>query len=155
MWGKSSVHPLFFYGGKFSMYICWGLGLIKAINPGFGWFEVPVEMSWAGSIIFAFASVIMLLSFYDLGKSLKYGLPDGATKLVTNGLYRFSRHPLYLGMFLGCFGSIIFFPDPVNVFFAAFCIIPHLFIITVEEKFLAERFGKDWNEYVKKTRRFL
>jgi protein-S-isoprenylcysteine O-methyltransferase Ste14 len=100
-------------------------------------------------------TIVLLLSFYDLGSSLRYGLPEKDTRLKTSGLYRFSRHPLYLAVFIVTLASIIFFPDILNIFIGLYCIAIHYRMISAEEKFLTKRFGMEWEEYKKKVRRFL
>ncbi len=155
LWGNPSINPFLFYSGKITMFICWGLALLKAIFPTFGWVEVPLWMSWAGSCMLCVATVVLLLSFYGLGSSLRYGLPEKDTRLKTTGLYRFSRHPLYLGVFLATISSIIFFPNILNVFIGLYCIVTHYLMILGEEKFLAEKFGVDWDVYKSRVRRFL
>jgi protein-S-isoprenylcysteine O-methyltransferase Ste14 len=155
LWGRPSINPFLFYSGKITMFICWGLTLLKAIFPTFGWVEVPLWMSWIGACMLCIATVVLLLSFYGLGSSLRYGLPEKDTKLKTSGLYRFSRHPMYLGVFLVTLSCIIFFPDILNIFIGLYCIITHYLMILGEEKFLHEKFGMEWEVYKNKVRRYL
>jgi protein-S-isoprenylcysteine O-methyltransferase Ste14 len=155
LWGNPSIHPSLFYSGKITMFICWGLTLVRAIFPSFGWVSVPHWMSWFGACMLCIGTAILLLSFYALGSSLRYGLPEKDTRLITSGLYRFSRHPLYLGVFLIILSCIIFFPNILNIFMGLYCIAVHFLIISSEEKFLAERFGNEWEVYKNKVRRFL
>ncbi len=155
LWGSPSISPFLFYSGKITMFICWGLTLAKAIIPSFGWTEVPLWMSWTGSILLCIGTAVLLLSFRGLGFSLRYGLPEEDTKLKTTGLYRFSRHPLYLGVFITSFACIVFFPNVLNIFFGLYCIAMQWLMIGGEEKFLAERFGDEWLDYKKKVSRLL
>lgn len=155
LWGNPSINPFLFYSGKITMFICWGLSLLRAIFPSFGWVDVPLWMSWVGAFMLCVATVVLLLSFYGLGSSLRYGLPEKDTQLKTSGLYRFSRHPLYMGVFLVTLSSIIFFPNILNIFIGLFCIATHYLMILGEEQFLAERFGIEWEVYKNKVRRFL
>jgi protein-S-isoprenylcysteine O-methyltransferase Ste14 len=155
LWGNPSIHPFHFYSGKISMYLCWGLGLIKAIFPSFGWMQTPMWLAWFGAILLCISSSLMLLSFYHLGTSLKYGLPDSETRLITSGVYRFSRHPLYLSVFLVCLSSVLFFPDLLNIIIAGYCITTQYLMMLKEEKFLAERFGNEWESYKKKVRKIV
>jgi protein-S-isoprenylcysteine O-methyltransferase Ste14 len=155
LWGNPSINPFLFYSGKITMFICWGLALMKAIFPSFGWVDVPLWMSWLGACMLCIATVVLLLSFYGLGSSLRYGLPEKDTELKTSGLYRFSRHPMYLGVFMVTLSSIIFFPNILNIFIGLYCITMHCLMISGEEKFLAEKFGNEWEVYKNKVRRFL
>jgi protein-S-isoprenylcysteine O-methyltransferase Ste14 len=155
LWGNPSIHPVLFYSGKITMFLCWALALIKAIFPDFGWLNVPVWMSWTGSVFLCIATLVLLLSFYNLGSSLRYGLPGNETKLKTTGLYRFSRHPLYMGVLMVTASSVIFFPHILNILIGLYCIATHYMMISAEEKFLAERFGTEWKDYKDKVRRYL
>ena len=155
VWGNPSIHPFLFYSGKITIFICWGLALLKAIIPTFGWMDVPLWMSWIGAFLLCIGTVLLLLSFYDLGASLRYGLPENETELKTSGLYRYSRHPLYLCVFIITLSSMIFFPDIMNLCIGLYCIAIHTLMISAEEKFLAERFGMEWDVYKKKVRRLL
>ena len=145
LWGSPSI----------TMFICWGLSLAKAIFPSFGWMDVPLWMSWMGAFMLCIATVVLLLSFYGLGSSLRYGLPEKDTQLKTSGLYRFSRHPMYLGVFLVTLSCIIFFPDILNILIGLYCIVMHYLMIRGEEKFLHEKFGMEWEVYKNKVRRYL
>lgn len=155
LWGKPSINPFLFYSGKITMFICWGLSLLKAIFPSFGWVDVPEWISWAGACMLCVATLVLLLSFYGLGSSLRYGLPGKETQLKTTGLYRFSRNPMYLGVFLVTLSSIIFFPNILNIIIGLYCIVMHYLMILGEEKFLDQRFGAEWISYKSKVRRFL
>jgi protein-S-isoprenylcysteine O-methyltransferase Ste14 len=155
LWGNPSINPFLFYSGKITMFICWGLSLLKAIFPSFGWVDVPIWMSWLGACMLCVGTVVLLLSFYGLGSSLRYGLPEKDTQLKTSGLYRFSRHPMYLGVFLVTLSSIIFFPNILNIFIGLYCIALHYLMILGEEKFLGEKFGSEWEAYKNMVRRFL
>jgi protein-S-isoprenylcysteine O-methyltransferase Ste14 len=83
--------------------------------------------------------------------------PSGETsKLVTNGLYRFSRNPMYLGMALVLLGVAFLLGS-----LTPFGVIP-LFLwwissqfIPREEHTLSTQFGNDWLEYKAQVRRWI
>lgn len=155
VWGKPSIHPLLFYSGKISQFICWGFLLVKSLNPSFLGMEFPLWLRWPGTVILCIGTVVLLLSFYDLGTSLKYGIPESSTQLKTKGLYRYTRHPLYLGVYLLSISSIIYFPNFLNILMGLCTMSTHYMMILAEEKFLAERFTKEWNDYKRRVPRFL
>ena len=153
--GKPTIRPLFFYTAKLFFFLNWMLFLIKALFPEFGYIPVPLELSWAGTIFLIIGGILFIPAVLQLGSSLRYGIPDEDTKLKTTGIFRISRNPLYLGLFIICIGSCLYFPDIANVAFCIYTIVFHLKIIKGEEEFLAKRFGDDWKKYTAKVRRLI
>jgi protein-S-isoprenylcysteine O-methyltransferase Ste14 len=77
-------------------------------------------------------------------------------QLIRTGPYRFVRHPSYLGAFLAIIGSTVFLNTIYAVAIAIICMSVAYYIrISVEEKMLASYFGKQYDEYQLKTKRFI
>ncbi|HOI28125.1 MAG TPA: isoprenylcysteine carboxylmethyltransferase family protein [Melioribacteraceae bacterium] len=81
---------------------------------------------------------------------------EASTALVTTGVYRISRNPMYLGMFLFILGESIILGS-IGSF-----VIPILFIIVInkrfistEEKMLASEFREKYLSYCKVVRRWI
>lgn len=73
--------------------------------------------------------------------------------LITTGVFKFSRHPMYLGMVLILIGlSIILGSITPYIVVILFIILIYTLFITVEERMLSETFGDAWLEYKKNTR---
>lgn len=77
-------------------------------------------------------------------------------KLVTTGLFRFSRNPVYLGFFIALLGWAMVLGnaaafDGALLFFVA----AHFWYIPFEENALEMAFGKDYLSYKGKVRRWL
>jgi protein-S-isoprenylcysteine O-methyltransferase Ste14 len=77
-------------------------------------------------------------------------------KLITDGVYRMSRHPMYLGFVLILVGISILLGSmsPYFVVFA-FAIAMEVVFIRMEERMLAERFGEEWDLYRSKVRKWI
>lgn len=81
--------------------------------------------------------------------------PEKATSLVTVGIYRFTRNPMYLGMLLILLGfaflghNLLGFVVPV-----AFVLVINVFQIIPEERALAELFGDEFSAFKKRTPRW-
>jgi len=76
--------------------------------------------------------------------------------LITGGVFRVSRNPMYLGFLLILIGIGVFLGSltPFLVIIA-FAIFNDIVFIRVEERMLEEKFGQVWQEYKRKVRRWL
>jgi protein-S-isoprenylcysteine O-methyltransferase Ste14 len=76
--------------------------------------------------------------------------------LITNGPYRFSRNPLYLGgnlfMFLGA-SLVVGSPSAIAITIIGIFITD--FFIRREERQLSARFGEEWQQYAKRVGRWI
>lgn len=82
--------------------------------------------------------------------------PENATSLVTSGLYRFSRNPIYLADLLFIFAWGLYLSNPFSlVFCIIFILYMNRFQITPEERFLEEKFGNEFLAYKQKVRRWI
>jgi protein-S-isoprenylcysteine O-methyltransferase Ste14 len=81
---------------------------------------------------------------------------EESSALVTSGVFRFSRNPMYLGFVLILVGTAVLMRSltPYAVVLAFGILIDRKYI-AVEERMLAETFGADWAAYRKSTRRWL
>jgi protein-S-isoprenylcysteine O-methyltransferase Ste14 len=82
--------------------------------------------------------------------------PQGASSLVTGGVYRLTRNPMYLGMLLALLGWAVFLANgPALIFLPAFVLYLTEFQIKPEERALAARFGADYAAYRTRVRRWV
>jgi protein-S-isoprenylcysteine O-methyltransferase Ste14 len=99
--------------------------------------------------------VILGFSFLALGKSLTaHPIPAKQGELVTDGLYRFARHPIYTGVLalgLACVLSGGLFPH--ILFFIALVVLLN-YKASFEERLLRARY-EGYASYAEKTGRFL
>ena len=82
--------------------------------------------------------------------------PKQATKLVTDGIFNYSRNPMYLGMAF-VLASMGVFLNPLGgiVFTSIFCAYITKFQIIPEERAMRDLFSSDYDKYIKSTRRWL
>ena len=82
--------------------------------------------------------------------------PEQATKLVTNGIFKHSRNPMYLGMAVILASVAVFFNIIGGIIFMAlFCLYITKFQIIPEEKAMKELFAQDFEQYMQATRRWI
>jgi len=75
-------------------------------------------------------------------------------KLVTNGPYKWLRHPIYAAVIYFSLGSIIAYPNIKTIIAVVIIIASTIVRMLLEEKSLFENF-KDYDAYSKRTKRFI
>jgi len=81
---------------------------------------------------------------------------EESSALVTSGVYRISRHPMYLGNVLILIGVAVMVGSLTPyVVIPIFVVLIEKVFIKVEERMLEEKFGQAWLEYKDKVRRWI
>lgn len=135
------------------------LPLLWVFSPLFAIAEYPLNsvIFAAGVLVAASGLWLFRQSHIELGKnwSISLDLREGH-QLVTSGLYRHLRHPMYTSIFLCALGQALVVPNwivgPANL--VAFFV---LFTVRVqpEERMMAEKFGDQYGSYLAKTKRLI
>ena len=82
--------------------------------------------------------------------------PEQATKLVTDGIFKYSRNPMYLGMVFILSSMAVFFNLIGGIILIAlFFFYITKFQIIPEEKAMSNLFSQDFNKYKQATRRWI
>ena len=82
--------------------------------------------------------------------------PDTTSALVTGGIYRFTRNPMYLGLALVLLAIMVFFSNPLGLIpVVVFVVWMNELQIAPEERALRARFGETFDEYCARVRRWL
>jgi protein-S-isoprenylcysteine O-methyltransferase Ste14 len=112
--------------------------------------------SWIGVLLCLMGLVLLLLSLVAFGKSFRVGIDvDHADKLVTTGVFAFSRNPIYVAFGCVLLGQFLVFPDWILlVYLAAGIWLFHRQVLR-EEEFLRQHYGQEYAEYCRRVRRYL
>jgi len=82
--------------------------------------------------------------------------PEKTSSLVTSGLYRFSRNPMYLGMLLWLLALCLYLNNIAGLLVAAaFVAYINRFQIRPEERALQQQFGEAYERYQQQVARWL
>ena len=96
---------------------------------------------YLGILIIIIAFIIMIVSIKDLGRNLSpFPRPINNSNLVTTGIYRFTRHPMYYSLI---FISVGVFTIKLSIYYLFLTISLALIIkfkIALEEKYLMNKF---------------
>jgi protein-S-isoprenylcysteine O-methyltransferase Ste14 len=127
--------------------------------PG-GWWNLGWAVAGAGAVIYA----LCLLKFLGSGgtpaifftRRLKIVMGEEPGMLVTGGLYRVSRNPMYIGVLLVVFGQAIVLASPrVAAYGLVVLVFFHFVIVLAEEPHLRKERGASFDEYCRRVPRWL
>jgi protein-S-isoprenylcysteine O-methyltransferase Ste14 len=153
--GKATINPILFYTGKVSGYLTWVLLMISfthVLNVS----KNPIAfLRYLSFFLFAAGLLVATVSLINLGKSTRLGLPLEDTAFKTNGIYKYSRNPMYLGFDCLTLASMLLTLNPVVLLLGLYSIAVYHLIILGEEKYLESAFKEEYSKYRAKTRRYL
>jgi len=109
-----------------------------------------------GTVMVLGATALMLAAQLDLGASWRVGIDEGARPgLVTGGLYRYSRNPIYVAMLTALLGFALLLPSWISLGLligAGLGIRRH---VRDEEAYLARTYGEEYRRYAARVGRFV
>ncbi|MDY9928013.1 protein-S-isoprenylcysteine O-methyltransferase [Methanosarcina sp.] len=120
-------------------------------------FSLPARVRWLGAGLIFAGNLLFIWSHRALGRNWSplLEIRRGHT-LITEGPYRFIRHPMYAAIFLIGIGVSLL---SANWIVALSYMLPmtnmYLFRISDEEKMMAEQFGNEYKEYMRNTGRLI
>ena len=96
---------------------------------------------FVGLLIIVIAFVILLVAIKDLGRNLSpFPRPINNSNLVTTGIYRFTRHPMYYSLIFISIGVFIIKLSIYYLFLTISLALIIKFKIALEEKYLMNKF---------------
>jgi protein-S-isoprenylcysteine O-methyltransferase Ste14 len=118
----------------------------------------PPALAVAGGLVAIAGLSLVGWCFYDFAARGR-GTPapwDPPKRLVTRGIYRRVRNPIYLGVLTILLGEAAFFGSiALLVWAAATALAFHLVVLLYEEPGLRNRFGSDYERYLSTVPRWL
>jgi len=139
------------------MLVFAGLMYLLAKFLPVGYFDFAGR-EWGYKILVGLAVLVFLASFFKfkIAKTTVDPInPEKASTLVTSGIYKFTRNPMYLGMLLLLLAFATRLGNAFNVLLAAgFVSYINKFQIKNEEAALTILFGKEYKVYCNKVRRW-
>lgn len=125
-------------------------------------FHIPAhEPLWQSAVACALVLLGLIPLFESIVRFVRVGrgtlAPTAPTeRLVVNGLYRYVRNPMYVGVTVSLIGeALLFRSDGLLIFLAAGCLAMHLFVCLYEEPALTRRFPEQYPDYQSGVPRWL
>jgi protein-S-isoprenylcysteine O-methyltransferase Ste14 len=173
VWKRTGVNPVTFRGadnahdyiGKLFKIVMLGLTLvvvIYAFAPNYYSLLLPVV--WLENRIIQFIGIGLLilslgwtvLAQIQMGNSWRIGIDEEKkTELVSSGVFRFSRNPIFLGMIVTLSGVFLIVPNALTLLFLALGFVLIQIQVRLEEEFLGKTHGAEYAEFRRRVRRWL
>jgi protein-S-isoprenylcysteine O-methyltransferase Ste14 len=110
-----------------------------------------------GAMVFVLALALVawaIVTITRVGSNVPTNRPT--TTIVERGPYRFTRNPIYLGMFLGLIGLAIAFDNLwLPIMLVPFAFVIRYGVVAREEAYLERKFGDAYRGYRSRVRRWL
>lgn len=130
--------------------------IIQLLSIFFDWNIMPSGARFTGFCIAGIGDIFFLISVTYMKDSWRAGIPEkDKTKLVTDGIYKFSRNPAFVGFDFMYTGVLLMFFNIGTLLFSLFSIVMLHLQILQEEKYMAKTFGEEYLEYKKKVFRYI
>jgi len=113
-------------------------------------------VAWIG-VLFCLAGVVGLAwSLVSFGRSFRVGIDtERPDKLITTGIFRLSRNPIYVAFAFVLIGEFLIFPNWILLaYVAGFALIVHRQVLR-EEDYLTAHYGQEYLAYYGRVRRYV
>lgn len=119
-------------------------------------FFVSGLLAWVGVFFCLVGLVVFLWSLVSFGRSFRVGIDvENPDKLITTGVFAFSRNPIYLAFGMILLGQFLIFPNWILlVYTAAGYWLIHRQVLR-EEAYLRQHYGEEYAAYCQQVRRYL
>jgi protein-S-isoprenylcysteine O-methyltransferase Ste14 len=113
-------------------------------------------ISWVGVFCCLAGLLLLLWSLVSFGQSFRVGIDaEHPDKLITSGVFTFSRNPIYVAFAFILLGQFLIFPNWILlVYMVAGIWLFHRQVLR-EEDYLKKHYGQEYLEYCKRVRRYL
>ncbi|PKO07765.1 MAG: hypothetical protein CVU40_18935 [Chloroflexi bacterium HGW-Chloroflexi-2] len=154
--GCIGINKILFFLGKVSLFASFVLIHVQLRSGKLSLFSNNDVFFWICVAFIGIGVMFFTLAVFKLGTfSLRVGLSQANTALRTNGIYRLSRNPMLLGLYMMALGSAVYVQNPINWILVIIALAVHHKIILVEEAFMESRFGEQWIDYRNQVPRYI
>jgi protein-S-isoprenylcysteine O-methyltransferase Ste14 len=153
--GKAPINKALFTSSKLAIVLLWVIIIIEGWGIHFFFLESPEVLKIVALCFWTIGFILLFTGRFGLGSSFRIGSPKEHTDLKTDGLFRFSRNPMYVGVYATLTGVVLYTLNPVLLLIGVYIIVVHHQIILAEEEHLRIVFGKEYEDYCRRVRRYL
>ena len=153
--GAPPIDKRIFYISKYSIVGLWGAMVLQSWGVNLSFVRVPGWLKGIALFLWVAGFLLLFIGRLGLADSFRIGSPKESTRLKVDGLFRFSRNPMYLGVYATIVASVLYTLNPIMFLVGAFVIAVHHRIVLAEEQYLRKAFGEEYANYCGRVRRYL
>ena len=153
--GEAPIDRTLFYVSKYSILVLWGAMVVQSWGITLSIVNVPWAFQLIALLSWVCGFAFLYLGRFTMGDSFRLGTPREDTSLRTDGLFRMSRNPMYVGVYLTIAASTLYTANPIVILLGVFVIAVHHRIVLAEEKHLQHVFGRQYLEYCGRVRQYI
>lgn len=153
--GDPPISKALFVSSKYSIVLLWAAMVMHSWGIDLSFTRIPGFMKWAALCFWVLGFALLFVGRFGLGTAFRIGSPKERTSLTVEGLFGFSRNPMYLGVYATLLASALYTLNPVVFVLGIFVVAVHHKIVLAEERYLRAVFGGEYAEYCRRVRRYL
>jgi protein-S-isoprenylcysteine O-methyltransferase Ste14 len=153
--GAPPIDKRIFYASKYLILGLWGAMVVQGWGIRLSLTEVPGWLRGVPLVLWVGGFMLLFIGRLGLADSFRIGSPKEDTRLKVDGLFRFSRNPMYLGVYATILACVLYTLNPLVLLAGAFVVVVHHRIVRAEEQHLQKAFGAEYAEYCGRVRRYL
>ena len=153
--GDPPIGKVLFLSSKYLILLLWTATVVHSWGVHLSFMKVPELLRWLALSLWGSGFVLLFIGRFGLGDSFRIGSPKERTHLTVDGLFRFSRNPMYLAVYATLLASVLYTLNPLLLVLGIFVVVVHHKIVLAEEQHLRTVFGDQYAEYYSHVRRYL
>ncbi len=111
---------------------------------------------YAGAVLCGIVALLGVWAFKRVQTTVLPHCPEQSSTLVTGGIYRYTRNPMYLGLVIFLLGFAGFLGSIAGLLWlVVFTVYLTQFQIKPEERVLAKKFASEFSDYQRRVRRWI
>lgn len=153
--GKAPVHRATFLLSKYLIIAVWAATAAHSWGASLALMVAPEWLKWGSLVLWTAGFLLLFCGRMGLGASFRIGTAREKTSLKAGGLFRYSRNPMYLGVYATLLASVLYTANPLVLAAGVYVVVVHHKIVLAEEEHLRRVFGEEYLAYCRCVRRYL
>jgi protein-S-isoprenylcysteine O-methyltransferase Ste14 len=153
--GEPPIGHVLFLSSKYAIPLVWAVMVAHSWGLKLAFLNVPALLQGLAVGLWVAGFTLLFIGRFGLDKAFRIGSSKERTNLTIAGLFRFSRNPMYLGVYATLLAATLYTLNPIVGGIGIFVVAVHHKIVLAEEQHLRTVFGEQYLVYCQRVRRYL